>query len=75
MLVRSMSRKGNCSDNDCAESFFKTLKREVEELDGRESRRNVKSAMFEYIEVYYTRIRLHSHNGYKAPAMVVRKEA
>lgn len=75
MLVRSMSRKGNCWDNACAESFFKTLKREVEELDGRTSRRKVKSAVFEYIEVYYNRIRLHSRNGYKAPAMVAGKVA
>jgi transposase InsO family protein len=47
----------------------------VEELDGWKSRRNVKSAVFEYIEVYYNRIRLYSRNGYKAPAMVARKEA
>jgi len=35
--VRSMSRRGNCWDNVCAESFFKTLKSEVEELGGRTS--------------------------------------
>jgi len=75
MLVRSMSRKGNCWDNACAESFFKTLKREVEELDGRTSRRKVKSAVFEYIEVHYNRIRLHSRNGYKLPVMVAGKVA
>jgi transposase InsO family protein len=34
---RSMSRKGNCRDNACAESFFKTLKRELETLDGKYS--------------------------------------
>lgn len=75
MLVRSMSRKGNCWDNACAESFFKTLKREVQELDGRTSRRKVRAAVFEYIEVYYNRIRLHSRNGYKPPAMVERRVA
>lgn len=69
MLIRSMSRKGNCWDNACAESFFKTLKREVEELDGRSSRREVRAAVFEYIEVYYNRIRLHSWNGYRPPAL------
>jgi transposase InsO family protein len=74
MLTRSLSRKGNCWDNACAESFFKTLKREVEELDGRTSRRKVKSAVFEYI-VYYNRKRLHSQNGYKPPAMVDMKVA
>lgn len=75
MLVRSMSRKGNCWDNACAESFFKTLKREVQELDGRTSRRKVRAAIFEYIEVYYNRIRLHSRNGYIPPAMVERRVA
>ncbi len=75
MLTRSMSRKGNCWDNACAESFFRTLKREVEELDGRTSRRKVKAAVFEYIEVYYNRKRLHSRNGYKPPAMVARSVA
>jgi transposase InsO family protein len=75
MLTRSMSRKGNCWDNACAESFFKTLKREVEELDGRTSRRKVKGAVFEYIEVYYNRKRLHSRNGYKPSAMVAGKVA
>jgi transposase InsO family protein len=75
MLTRSMSRKGSCWDNACAESFFKTLKREVEELDGRTSRRKVKAAVFEYIEVYYNRKRLHSRNGYIPPAMVARSVA
>ena len=75
LLMRSMSRKGNCWDNACAESFFKTLKREVDELDGRTSRSKVRSAIFEYIEVYYNRIRLHSRNGYIPPAMVARRGA
>jgi transposase InsO family protein len=51
-----MSRKGNCWDNACAESFFKTLKRELEELDGTARRKVVRTAVFEYIEVYYNRI-------------------
>ena len=66
-LVRSMSRKGNCWDNACAESFFKTLKRELADLDGRKNRREVRAAVFEYIEAYYNRIRLHSWLGYKTP--------
>ena len=74
-LVRSMSRKGNCWDNACAESFFKTLKRELEELSGAYSRKNVRLAVFEYIEAYYNRIRLHSRNGYRPPAAVPRREA
>jgi transposase InsO family protein len=72
MLVRSMSRKGNCWDNACAESFFKTLKRELEELDGRNTRQAVRRAVFEYIEVYYNRMRIHSRNGFLPPAAVHR---
>jgi len=75
MLVRSMSRKGNCWDNACAESFFKTLKRELEELAGQTGRKTVRVAVFEYIEAYYNRIRIHSRNGYKPPAAVPRREA
>jgi putative transposase len=75
MLVRSMSRKGNCWDNACAESFFKTLKRELEELSGRTSRRKVRTDVFEYIEAYYNRIRIHSRNGFKPPAAVSRSVA
>ena len=39
---QSMSRKGNCLDNACADSFFKTLKRELETLDGRHSAAEVR---------------------------------
>jgi transposase InsO family protein len=50
-IVQSMSRKGNCLYNACAESFFKTLKRELECLDRRSSRAVVRSELFEHIEV------------------------
>jgi transposase InsO family protein len=74
-LVRSMSRKGNCWDNACAESFFKTLKRELEELDGRKNRGEVRGAVFEYIEAYYNRVRLHSRLGYKPPSVASKRAA
>lgn len=74
-LVRSMSRKGNCWDNACAESFFKTLKRELEELDGRKNRREVRGAVFEYVEAYYNRVRLHSRLGYKSPSVASERAA
>jgi transposase InsO family protein len=74
-LVRSMSRKGNCWDNACAESFFKTLKRELEELDGTSRPKIVRVAVFEYIEVYYNRIRIHTSNGAMPPALVTRRVA
>ncbi len=64
---QSMSRKGNCWDNACAESFFKTLKRELVELNGRSTRKQTQLAVFEYIEAYYNRIRKHSALGYFTP--------
>jgi putative transposase len=57
---QSMSRKGNCWDNACAESFFKTLKGELETLDGKHSEPDVRQSVFFYIEAYYNRIRMHS---------------
>lgn len=66
-LICSMSAKGNCYDNACAESFFHSLKVEVihgEELVSREAMRKV---IFEYIEVDYNRNRRHSANGYISP--------
>jgi len=65
---QSMSRKKNCWDNACAESFFKTLKTELEILSGRRySSSQVQTAVFEYIEVYYNRCRRHSVLGYATP--------
>jgi transposase InsO family protein len=66
---QSMSRKGNCWDNACAESFFKTLKRELETLDGRHSPVEVRQSVFMYLEAYYNRVRLHSALDYVAPVM------
>jgi transposase InsO family protein len=67
-LVRqSMSRKGNCWDNACAESFFKTLKRELETLDGRHTEAEVRQSVFLYIEAYYNRVRMHSALDNVAP--------
>jgi len=65
---QSMSRKKNCWDNACAESFFKTLKTELEILRGRRYNSDqVQTAVFEYIEVYYNRCRRHSALGYATP--------
>ena len=67
-LVRqSMSRKGNCWDNACAESFFKTLKREEQSLDGKHPEDKVRQSVFMYIEAYYNRVRMHSALDYLAP--------
>jgi transposase InsO family protein len=64
---QSMSRKGNCWDNACAESFFKTLKAELDILEGNHSSREVQTGVFEYIEIYYNRCRRHSALGYAIP--------
>jgi transposase InsO family protein len=61
---QSMSRKGNCWDNACAESFFKTLKWELDVLDGRHTKTQVRTAVFEHSEIYYNKGRRHSAIGY-----------
>lgn len=63
----SMSRKGNCWDNAVAESFFHTLKTEMIYLEDFDTHEQAKTAVFEYIEVFYNRQRCHSANGYLAP--------
>lgn len=63
-----MSPKGNCYDNACAESFFSTLKNELVYLSAFKTRVEAKQAIFEYIEVYYNRQRLHSSLGYLSPS-------
>jgi len=65
--LQSMSRKGNCWDNACAESFFKTIKIELDDLKRRCSKKQIKISVFEYIEAYYNRRRRHSALGYAIP--------
>lgn len=63
----SMSRKGNCWDNAPMESFFSRLKVELIYAELFESIAAAKSAIFEYIEVFYNRKRRHSALGYLSP--------
>lgn len=63
----SMSAKGNCYDNACAESFFHSLKVELIHGERFTTREAMKEAVFEYIEVDYNRNRRHSANGYISP--------
>lgn len=63
----SMSKKGDCWDNAVAESFFHTLKIELVHHCDFETREEARAEIFEYIEVFYNRQRLHSSNGYEAP--------
>ena len=66
-IVASMSRKGNCYDNAFAESFFASLKKELIYRTHYKTKEEAKRAIFEYIEVWYNRRRLHSALGYKSP--------
>ena len=66
-LICSMSGKGNCYDNVCAESFFHTLKVELIHGDSFATREYMRQAVFEYIEVDYKRTRGHRANGYISP--------
>jgi putative transposase len=63
----SMSRTGNCFDNAAMESFFSTLKTECADQQF-DTRAHARTAIFEYIEAWYNRQRLHSALGYRTPA-------
>lgn len=69
-ILVSMSRRGNCWDNAVAESFFSTLKSEA--LLGKRwtTRLELRATLFEYLETFYNRRRLHSTLGYRTPAEV-----
>lgn len=66
-MLCSMSRKGDCWDNAVAESFFSSLKTERVHHRLYRSRGDAKRDIFEYIEVFYNRARLHSTLGYLSP--------
>jgi transposase InsO family protein len=66
-IVCSMSRRGNCWDNAVVESFFATLKTELIDRRAWPTRREVRDAITEYVEVFYNAHRLHSSLGYRAP--------
>jgi transposase InsO family protein len=64
----SMSRKGNCWDNAPMESFFATLKKELIHLEEYATRDEARQSLFEYIEMFYNRVRRHSALGFMSPA-------
>jgi len=66
-MICSMSRKGNCYDNAVMESFFHTLKVELVYGNVFVTRAQARRCIFEYIEVFYNRIRAHSAIGYNSP--------
>jgi putative transposase len=62
-----MGRKGDCYDNAVAESFFSTLKNELVHDRWFNDRDQARSAIFDYIEVFYNRQRRHQTLGYRSP--------
>lgn len=66
-ILSSMSRKGNCYDNAVMESFFHTLKQECTDQLVKPTRAEMRAAIFEYIETFYNRTRLHSTLKYRSP--------
>ena len=66
-MVSSMSRKGDCWDNAVVESFFATLKFELVDRRVFASRQAARTAIFEYIAVFYNRQRIHQTLGYRTP--------
>lgn len=72
-MTQSMSRKGNCWDNAPAESFFKTFKAELPIDTSSCNYSQVRQAVFEFIEIWYNRNRLHSSLDYLSPAQMEQK--
>lgn len=72
-IVCSMSRRGNCWDNAPTESFFAGLKKEMVYRTRFTTREQARSAIFEWIEVWYNRKRRHSTLGYLSPEAFERK--
>lgn len=67
-FIQSMSGKGNCYDNAVMESFFHTLKVEHVYFESYETRTGARESIFEYIEIFYNRVRKHSSIGYMSPS-------
>jgi putative transposase len=66
-VLTSMSRKGNCYDNATIESFWSTLKVELVYRSRFKTRSEAHNAIFEFIEVFYNRLRIHSSLNYLSP--------
>jgi putative transposase len=66
-FIQSMSRRGDCWDNACAETFFKTLRAELIRGKIYRSKEEAREEIFKYVEVFYNRKRLHSYLDYLTP--------
>jgi putative transposase len=67
-ITCGMSRRGNCWDNAPMESFFASLKKELVHHEDYATRAEARASIFEYVEVFYNRVRRHSSLRYVAPA-------
>jgi transposase InsO family protein len=67
-IACSMSRRANCWDNAPMESFFASLKKELTHGEDYATRAEARASIFEYIEVFFNRVRRHSSLGYLSPA-------
>lgn len=66
-IITSMSRKGNCYDNACIESFHSIIKRELIFHEDYQTRNQAKESIFEYIVSFYNDQRIHSTNDFMSP--------
>jgi transposase InsO family protein len=66
-MIASMSRRGNCHDNAVAESFFSNLKNELTWHETFDTRAQARAAVFDYIELFYNRERIHQTLDYVSP--------
>jgi putative transposase len=66
-MIASMSRKGNCYDNACIESFHSILKKELIYCTRFKTKQQAYDEIFQYIEFFYNRKRIHSSLGYLSP--------
>ena len=73
-FIQSMSSKGNYCDNAITESFFSTLKKELIYLTNFRTREQATLEIFEFIEIFYNRKRLHSALGYESPIEFKKKK-
>ena len=74
-IRQSLSRPGQCWDNAVAESFFATLKTELVHMHAWPTRAQARNAIFEFMEVFYNRLRLHSALRYLSPEDYQRRRA
>ena len=66
-LVTSMIRRGNCYDNAAMKSFFSSLKKKQTRGKTYNTREELKAVIFDYIEVFYNKVRRHSYLNYLSP--------